>query len=238
MTESAGNASGHHPRNRPRRHASAAQRPGRTQILDAAVACIVDLGFYRASSNEIARRAGLSWGAIQYHFGSREALMLAVLDTLTGRFVDTLRRSDVRAGSPAERVTALYDLLAGHYGSPAYLASIQIMLDLRRGPDTTPTATEAIDAQQRRVSAEVTRLLTDTLGANAGLAHTHALFHAIRGFALSTQLARPTPTPPTPPTRPATSPPSVAAAATTGDPEAEARRIFLAVLIPAIDAPG
>jgi len=50
----------------------------RARVIDAAIACILDEGFYRASSNKIAKRAGVTWGVIQYHFGTREALMLAV----------------------------------------------------------------------------------------------------------------------------------------------------------------
>ena len=56
----------------------------RQRVIDAAIACILDQGFYRASSNAIAERAGVTWGVIQYHFGTREALMLAVLERARG----------------------------------------------------------------------------------------------------------------------------------------------------------
>src|SRR5438128_1846069 len=80
-------------RSRRRRSASAPESAGRSQILDAAVACILELGFYRASSNEIARRAEVSWGSIQYHFGSRESLMLAVVEEVNERFSTAIRRA-------------------------------------------------------------------------------------------------------------------------------------------------
>ena len=50
----------------------------RARLVDVAIACILDEGFYRASSDKIAKRAGVTWGVIQYHFGTREALLLAV----------------------------------------------------------------------------------------------------------------------------------------------------------------
>jgi DNA-binding NarL/FixJ family response regulator len=53
----------------------------RERVIDATVSCILELGFYRASTNEIARRAGVTWGVIQHYFGTREALMLG-LDVL------------------------------------------------------------------------------------------------------------------------------------------------------------
>ena len=48
-------------------------------MLDATVECILELGYYQASSNAIARRAGVTWGTIQHQFGSREALLLEVI---------------------------------------------------------------------------------------------------------------------------------------------------------------
>ena len=61
----------------------------RARVVDAAVACILDEGFYRASSNKIAERAGVTWGVIQYHFGTRAALLLAVHE----RALDALDRA-------------------------------------------------------------------------------------------------------------------------------------------------
>ena len=53
----------------------------RARVIQAAVDCILDEGFYRASSNRIAERAGVTWGVIQHHFGTREALLIEVFKT-------------------------------------------------------------------------------------------------------------------------------------------------------------
>src|ERR1700691_1246633 len=58
----------------------------RDRGIEAAVTCILENGFYRASTNEIARTAGVTWGVIQHYFGTREALMLAVLQEGAGEF--------------------------------------------------------------------------------------------------------------------------------------------------------
>src|SRR5882757_6476754 len=52
----------------------------RARVLDAVVESILDKGYYRTSSNEIARRAGVTWGTLQHQFGSRELLLLEVLN--------------------------------------------------------------------------------------------------------------------------------------------------------------
>ena len=64
----------------------------RHALLNAAIASILERGYYRASSNEIARRADVTWGAIQYHFGTRVELLLAVLERSFDRFRVVLPR--------------------------------------------------------------------------------------------------------------------------------------------------
>lgn len=162
---------------------------GRAQILDAATACILELGFYRASTNEIARRADVSWGAIQYHFGSRETLMLAAVKELNSRFLGSLAGRHVQGATLAERVDALYALLAHDYGDRAFLARLQIIINLRHDPGTSAATVEALAEHAARATAEINRLIDETLGPDAPPAGRNALFHGIRGFALSQLLA-------------------------------------------------
>ena len=173
---------------RPRRGPDAGEPSGRTSILDAAIASILELGFYRASSNEIARRAGVSWGSIQYHFGSRESLMLAVLKELDRRYNDSIRRSHVEGDTLAERLRSLYGHLAEVYDNPVYLARIQIVLNLRHDPDTSAEIVDELTEQFETIGDEFRRLLREALGDQADSATVNAVFHAIRGTALSRQL--------------------------------------------------
>ncbi|MBL7511083.1 TetR/AcrR family transcriptional regulator [Frankia nepalensis] len=186
--ETAENATGHAPRDRSRSRRSTKDPAGRTQIVEAAVACILEFGFYRASTNEIARRANLSWGAIQYHFGTRESLMLAALEEINRRFLASIGQCHVEGATLAERIESLYDLLDQHYGAPSYLASMQILLNFQHDPDTSPAANEALSNQQQRVADEIRRLLAEALGPDIDDARRTAMFHMIRGFAISTQL--------------------------------------------------
>jgi AcrR family transcriptional regulator len=188
-----GNVTGHGPgqppRDRSRRRRSNRDPAGRTQILDAAVACILELGFYRASTNEIARRANVSWGAIQYYFGSREALMLAAVEELNHQFTAAMALRHVEGDTLEERIESLYELLAQYYRAPSYLARLQIMLNLQSDPDTSAAATATLADISGRVADQIRRLLGEAIGPGADPARNSALFHAIRGFALSQQLA-------------------------------------------------
>ncbi|WTW92201.1 TetR/AcrR family transcriptional regulator [Streptomycetaceae bacterium NBC_01309] len=176
------------PKDRSRRP-RAGDKAGRAQILQAAVSCILELGFYRASTNEIARRAGVSWGSIQYYFGSRERLMLAVVEDLNQVFTNDIRRVRVEGGTLGERIASLYGILARHYGDPAYMARMQIVLNLQHDPDTSHEVTQILSDQAESVAGELGRLLTETLGEDVSHARRSTLFHAIRGFVISQQFS-------------------------------------------------
>src|SRR3954468_10919248 len=53
----------------------------RARLIDAAVDVIREQGFYRTTLEQVARRAGMTRGAIYGNFKNRDALFLAVVET-------------------------------------------------------------------------------------------------------------------------------------------------------------
>jgi AcrR family transcriptional regulator len=159
----------------------------RRKVIDAAIRCILEQGFYRASSNAIADRAGLSWGVIQYYFGSRESLMLAVLEEGTRRLVDELATAEITGESLQERVEAYLAIIERYYADPEYLAFVQVLLNLGHDPRTSSQTIETMSRITHAVDVELDRL-TKSLLAGSG-SHDRKLrglvFHALRGLALS-----------------------------------------------------
>src|SRR5580704_265182 len=174
---------------RRRRDAGDAEPAGRGQILDAAIASILELGFYRASSNEIARRANMSWGSIQYHFGSREALLLAVIEELNRRFTLSVSQAHITGDTLEARLHSLYDILATQYADPVYLARLQIILNLSHDPDTSAGVVSALAHQAEVTGEDLHRLFREALGDQVSRATTNAIFHAMRGTVVSRQIA-------------------------------------------------
>ncbi|HEX4218248.1 MAG TPA: TetR/AcrR family transcriptional regulator [Acidimicrobiales bacterium] len=155
-------------------------------VIDAAVSCILECGFYRASTNEIARRAGVTWGVIQHYFGTREGLMLAVLQDGIRHFVEVVEDTHVEGDTAAERIEHLIDILLTHYGRPEYLAYMQILLNMDRDPRTSDEVRETMQEVAARSQAHMRNLLQEGLGAATGtpdLATT--VFLVIRGLAIS-----------------------------------------------------
>jgi AcrR family transcriptional regulator len=167
----------------------ASEQATRRAVIDAAVACILERGFYRASSNEIARRAGVTWGVIQHHFGTREALMLAVLEDGALHFTETLAAASIDAATTAGRIEQLLDILARHYGEPQYLAYLQVALNMDHDPETSAEVRATMVAVAERSTERLRTLVRDALGpatSQPDLAAT--VFLVLRGFVVSQQL--------------------------------------------------
>ena len=57
----------------------------KAHILDAALDCFSERGYDATGVAEICQRAGVSKGAFYYHFASKQALFLTLLDDWLGR---------------------------------------------------------------------------------------------------------------------------------------------------------
>jgi AcrR family transcriptional regulator len=182
-------------RTSPTTSAAAERRPSesaatRQQVIDAAVETIVEVGFDLASSREILRRAGYTWGVLQYHFGSREALLLAVLQDSADRFTELLSSVTIAEGPPADRLESLLAILDSHYGSPQYVAALEIIFNLSHNPATRAKTLEVLHDLAERSRAPFVRLMREVVGpAGENGRVERVIFHLTRGFSLSHVIA-------------------------------------------------
>src|ERR1700722_15910523 len=68
----------------------------RTQIIEAAVKCLVDLGYARTTTAVIAEKAGLSRGAMLHHFPSKMDIVRAAFDSLHANRLRAFRKAMAR----------------------------------------------------------------------------------------------------------------------------------------------
>lgn len=120
----------------PRRPASGSQpRADRTReaFLEETIRCIRADGFAAASTRRIADQAGLTWGAVQYHFGDRAGLLMAVVDEGLAGLRDTLRNvPEATAGMPTRRrVEHVVDTAWEAFTSPSSMAAMEILISTR-----------------------------------------------------------------------------------------------------------
>ncbi|MGB3896381.1 TetR/AcrR family transcriptional regulator [Mycolicibacter sinensis] len=114
----------------PTRRTSAPRKRGddtRARIIDETVRCILEEGFGAANAKHVAERAGVTWGVIQYHFGDRNGLLMAVVDDGVARLLDSLSAVDVGELKLRQRIEAVVDTAWRCYASPTSLAAFEIL---------------------------------------------------------------------------------------------------------------
>jgi AcrR family transcriptional regulator len=73
---------------RARRLGRADDLPGRATILKAARQCLIRLGHARLSTRVVATEAGVNQSLIHYYFGTKDGLILAVLEDMSRELLD------------------------------------------------------------------------------------------------------------------------------------------------------
>lgn len=103
----------------------------REKIIQAVVSLLKEGGISAASSSRIAQRAGITWGAAQHHFGSKEEILAAVLEISHEEFIELMSDASLRSGSLADRVDVFVERMWQHYQSDMYMAALEILLATR-----------------------------------------------------------------------------------------------------------
>ncbi|HZR35606.1 MAG TPA: TetR/AcrR family transcriptional regulator [Nevskia sp.] len=114
----------------------------RESLINATISLIKEGGFAAASSSRIAERAGMTWGAAQHHFGSKEDILNAILALSYERFIETMAAPGLDQGSMEQRVGGFVDRMWTHYQSDWYRVSLEILLATREGTDHADRAWE------------------------------------------------------------------------------------------------
>jgi AcrR family transcriptional regulator len=163
----------------------------RRRIIDAAIKSILERGYYQTSSNEIARFAGVTWGAIQRHFGTREALMLGVVNDRWLRLQAAMASAEIHGDTLEQRLHGVLELLEEHYGTPEHLAHIQILLDLAHNPNTSADTRKAVAEHGRQLTRAWQPLFRRALGDAAGEEDlVRYAFTTLRGYLVGGLIAR------------------------------------------------
>ncbi|MFD8572642.1 TetR/AcrR family transcriptional regulator [Streptomyces sp. NPDC059639] len=132
-------------------------RATRRKLLESAVACLAERGWSGSTVSVVAEHAGVSRGAAQHHFPTREDLFTAAVEYVAEERSTALR--GLRPQGRAEAVAALVDLYTG----PLFRAALHLWvaasnepqlggrvvdLEARVGRETHRIAVELLDADE------------------------------------------------------------------------------------------
>jgi AcrR family transcriptional regulator len=159
----------------------------RRKLLEAAVRVSQESGYANLTISKVAQHAGLTNGAMQHHFSSRDELVLAMLDALYPVLEIPFEEIASRKSTVRERVNTFIDLLWQIYSRPEYL----VVWDIAFGTRGDAPLRAKLQAYQRDIAARMRKQLAASfadVGLNPdGAEHIFSMVvSCLRGFALQT----------------------------------------------------
>ena len=159
--------------------------------IDVTVQIVLEEGFAAATGRHIAEEAGVTWGVIQYHFGDRDGLLMAVVDRGFGELLRALESLPPATPGTTTRdrlqtvVTAAWEAMS----SPTARAAGEILIGTR--------ATRGAEAaghvrQLAETFSTLGRMIDNDLDPTQGAAIGEHMLTNLRGM-IATQLIMPKP---------------------------------------------
>lgn len=135
-------------------------RATRQRLLEGAVDCLAELGWTRATVAVVAERAGVSRGAAQHHFPTREALFTAALEYMAGERIAEVRRRGAALPPGARHTEAVVEMLVNVYVGPLFRAAVQVWVQAA-ADEALRTLVVPLEA---RMARETHAIAVDLLG--------------------------------------------------------------------------
>ena len=109
------------------------------RLLDCVLDLLVAEGYEGISIRRVATAAGVSIGAVQHHFATKDALLAAAMDRVPQRLQERLERRTAPGAGPAEWLRAVADELVST-GEERRPASVIWLVRMARAAVHEPTA--------------------------------------------------------------------------------------------------
>ena len=161
-------------------------RVTRARLLESAITCLAELGWTASTVAVVAEHAGVSRGAAQHHFPTREALFTAALEHVTRERAEQMRRELSERGEMD--TAAVVDLVFGLFTGTFFRAALMLWV----AAASEPQLRDQIVPLEARIGREIHRVVLELLGVDekvAGVRETvQATLDLARGLGLANLL--------------------------------------------------
>ncbi|MEU3269552.1 TetR/AcrR family transcriptional regulator [Saccharomonospora sp. NPDC006951] len=137
-------------------------RTTRRRLIDAAVECLGERGWQGTTVGVVAERAGVSRGAAQHHFPTREDLVVAAVDYLANEQIAELTARAAALPSGPSRAEPVATMLLDLYTGSKFRAALHLWV----AASTESALREILVPLEARVGREAHRLAVELLGAD------------------------------------------------------------------------
>lgn len=163
-------------------------RATRGRLLSAAVTCLSELGWAGTTVAVVAEHAGVSRGAAQHHFPTREDLFTAAIEHVAEVRVAEVRRAAATLPRGANHTEAVVLMLSQLYTGPLWRAALQVWV--AASADTAlRERVVPLEAQVGRAAHQVALALLDADESKPGVREmVQATLDLLRGLGLANVL--------------------------------------------------
>jgi AcrR family transcriptional regulator len=102
------------------------------RLIEETIQCLLELGYSGTNVKEICARAGVTTGAIQHNFNSKQGLMIAVVKKLFRGLDEGVKQIGPHKASLNERIENLFEHYWNVYNDDQYYAVCEVLLAVRR----------------------------------------------------------------------------------------------------------
>jgi AcrR family transcriptional regulator len=128
-------------------------------LLEAAIASLADLGYHASTVAVVAERAGVSRGAAQHHFPTREALFTAALEHVTHVRAEELQRELGELPGARPSTADVVDLTFALFSGQLFRAALTLWV----AAASEPSLREQIIPLEARIGREIHRVVVSLL---------------------------------------------------------------------------
>lgn len=164
----------------------------RAKLINATINLLNERGAVNTTTEEIAKEAGLTRGALQYHFESPNALLKETVTEIARRMSTHLEVEKLGHLKLPERIDFVVDEFWKEFSSSTYTAFIELAVRGRHDPDLARVIKNALDELEIQRESLWLDIFSDCNRDKADLLRWRGtLLVALRGLAYTKLLARP-----------------------------------------------
>ncbi|MEA5362645.1 TetR family transcriptional regulator [Amycolatopsis sp., V23-08] len=160
-------------------------RTTRRRLIEAALDSFGERGWHGVTVAVIAERAGVSRGAAQHHFPTRETLVAAAVDLLGEAQIDELRAQAAGLPSGSSRIERVVEMVLNLYTGPLFRAALQLWAVAA----TDEALRDVLVPLEARVGREAHRVTVELLSVDESRAGVRELVQATLDLARGLGLA-------------------------------------------------
>lgn len=152
----------------------------RWRVCEAAISHLNEFGFHRTSIVKVAERAGVSQGALQHHFPTKNDLIAAIVEFLTGRSVKWFSRACIElAKSPDAFGAVVRRSWREQFRSDYFAALLEILIASRTDDELRERIAPGLARWRAAIDCEQSRLIPAMHRTAQELDAAHSMTRAI-----------------------------------------------------------